>query len=88
MRLSTLEFSSRTRLVADRVHSGNTTINAKFAIDPEHNGGRDFQYDEVVRGREERRHMEADDCECCRDVIFFLFLPLLPCSDFYMYSTI
>ncbi|KAJ7680643.1 DNA repair protein endonuclease SAE2/CtIP C-terminus-domain-containing protein [Mycena polygramma] len=46
---------------------GNTTINAKFAIDPAQNGGRDFQYDEVVRGREDRRHMEADDCECCRE---------------------
>ncbi|KAJ7495967.1 DNA repair protein endonuclease SAE2/CtIP C-terminus-domain-containing protein [Mycena galericulata] len=46
---------------------GNTTINAKFAIDPAQNEGRYFQYDEVVRGREDRRHLEAEDCECCRD---------------------
>ncbi|KAJ7497593.1 hypothetical protein FB451DRAFT_1212053 [Mycena latifolia] len=45
----------------------NTTINASFVIDPARNGGRDFQYDEVVRGREDRRNMNAGDCECCRD---------------------
>ncbi|KAJ7772658.1 hypothetical protein DFH07DRAFT_953118 [Mycena maculata] len=46
---------------------GNTTINAKFVIDPAQNGGRDFQYDEVVRGQQDRRYLEAGDCECCRD---------------------
>ncbi|KAJ7141512.1 DNA repair protein endonuclease SAE2/CtIP C-terminus-domain-containing protein [Mycena epipterygia] len=45
----------------------NMTINTDFAIDPARNGGRDFQYDEVVRGREDRRHLVAGDCECCRD---------------------
>lgn len=57
----------RERLM-NSLHSDNTTINADFAIDPARNGGRDFQYDEVVRGREERRHLVAGDCECCRDV--------------------
>lgn len=47
--------------------SGNTAINASFAIDPTRNGGKDFQYDEVVRGRTDRRIMDAGDCECCRD---------------------
>ncbi|KAJ7045824.1 DNA repair protein endonuclease SAE2/CtIP C-terminus-domain-containing protein [Mycena alexandri] len=46
---------------------GSTTINAKFKIDAAQNGGRNFQYDEVVRGREDRRRMEAGDCESCRD---------------------
>ncbi|KAJ6594227.1 hypothetical protein B0H19DRAFT_1094541 [Mycena capillaripes] len=59
-------YKGRGRYATDAT-DGNATINAKFAIDPEQNGGRDFQYDEVVRGREERRHMEAEDCECCRD---------------------
>lgn len=54
--------------LANQGHSGNTTINAHFAIDPEQNGGKDFQYHEVVRTREDRRHMEGGDCECCRDV--------------------
>ncbi|KAK7005792.1 hypothetical protein R3P38DRAFT_2556497 [Favolaschia claudopus] len=46
---------------------GNESINAQFAIDPAQNGGRDFQFDEVVRGRVNRQHMEGGDCECCRD---------------------
>ncbi|KAG6816605.1 hypothetical protein H0H87_004697 [Tephrocybe sp. NHM501043] len=43
------------------------TINAQFEIDPARNGGLDFQYDEVVRNKEDRRRMDAGDCECCRD---------------------
>ncbi|KAJ6627005.1 DNA repair protein endonuclease SAE2/CtIP C-terminus-domain-containing protein [Mycena sp. CBHHK59/15] len=46
--------------------SANETINATYAIDPAQNGGLDFQYDEVVRGKEDRRRMEGGDCECCR----------------------
>ncbi|KAG8934425.1 hypothetical protein FRC01_003099 [Tulasnella sp. 417] len=42
-------------------------INALFEIDTSRNGGLDFQYDDVVRNKEERRRMEATDCECCRD---------------------
>ncbi|KAJ6569586.1 hypothetical protein B0H19DRAFT_1136135 [Mycena capillaripes] len=47
--------------------AGNDTINASYAIDPARNGGVAFQYDAVVRGKEDRRRMEAGDCECCRD---------------------
>ena len=39
-----------------------------YVIDPSRNGGLDFQYDEVVRGKEDRRKMDAGDCECCRDM--------------------
>lgn len=28
----------------------------------------DFQFDAVVRNREERKHMLGSDCECCREV--------------------
>ncbi|KAJ7187945.1 hypothetical protein C8R46DRAFT_1053135 [Mycena filopes] len=59
-------FKGRGRYANDGA-GGNTTINAKFQIDSAQNGGRDFQYDEVVRGREKRRQMEAGDCESCRD---------------------
>ncbi|KAJ7647055.1 DNA repair protein endonuclease SAE2/CtIP C-terminus-domain-containing protein [Roridomyces roridus] len=45
----------------------SSTINAQFAIDPARNGGKDFQYEQVVRGKEDRRHLEGGDCECCRD---------------------
>ncbi|KAF7361620.1 hypothetical protein MVEN_00505300 [Mycena venus] len=59
-------FKGRGRYANDNT-DGNTTINANFTIDPARNGGKNFQYDEVVRGRADRRHMEAGDCECCRD---------------------
>jgi hypothetical protein len=43
-----------------------TTINSRFTICKERNHGMDFQYDEVVKSREGRKKMLADDCECCR----------------------
>ncbi|KAG6873164.1 hypothetical protein C0995_002013 [Termitomyces sp. Mi166 len=43
------------------------TINAQFEINPTRNRGLDYQYDEVVRGRKDRKRMDAGDCECCRD---------------------
>ncbi|KAF8876589.1 DNA repair protein endonuclease SAE2/CtIP C-terminus-domain-containing protein [Infundibulicybe gibba] len=43
------------------------TINQLYEIDKSRNGGLDFQYDEVVRGKDDRRRMDAGDCECCRD---------------------
>ncbi|KAF8191271.1 DNA repair protein endonuclease SAE2/CtIP C-terminus-domain-containing protein [Pholiota molesta] len=42
-------------------------LNAIYAIDPNANGGLDYQYDEVVRNRDARRRMHGGDCECCRD---------------------
>ncbi|KAJ6499001.1 hypothetical protein C8R45DRAFT_1093270 [Mycena sanguinolenta] len=59
-------YKGRGRYANDNT-DGNTTINANFTIDPVRNGGKNFQYDEVVRGRADRQHMEAGDCECCRD---------------------
>jgi hypothetical protein len=56
------------RLRADHFCSADKTINAEYAIDPVRNGGLEFQYDEVVRAKGERRRMDAGDCECCRDV--------------------
>ncbi|OAX43777.1 hypothetical protein K503DRAFT_680246, partial [Rhizopogon vinicolor AM-OR11-026] len=43
------------------------TINSRFTICKERNYGVDFQYDDVVKSREERKKMLAGDCECCRD---------------------
>ncbi|KAJ2916685.1 hypothetical protein MD484_g3749, partial [Candolleomyces efflorescens] len=45
----------------------STSVNSKFVIDPEKNGGLNYQYDEVVRGRENRKAMDAGVCECCKD---------------------
>ncbi|KAG2149266.1 DNA repair protein endonuclease SAE2/CtIP C-terminus-domain-containing protein [Suillus clintonianus] len=43
-----------------------TTINSRFTICEERNHGVNYQYDEVVKSRDERKKMLADDCECCR----------------------
>ncbi|KIY44632.1 hypothetical protein FISHEDRAFT_50942 [Fistulina hepatica ATCC 64428] len=45
----------------------NKTINETFQIDTTRNGGFDFQFDEVVRDKQQRKAMQADDCECCRN---------------------
>lgn len=47
---------------------GDTTINAQYTIDRDQNEGLNYQYDSVVRNRDERRRLEAGDCECCREV--------------------
>jgi hypothetical protein len=53
---------------ADIFCRSDKTINAEYVIDPAQNGGLEFRYDEVVRTKEDRRRMDAGDCECCRDV--------------------
>ncbi|KAI0753341.1 DNA repair protein endonuclease SAE2/CtIP C-terminus-domain-containing protein [Daedaleopsis nitida] len=47
--------------------AGKETINAMYEINPERNHGVGFQYEEVVRDKNKRKHMHAGDCECCRD---------------------
>ncbi len=64
-------FKGRGRYAKD---SKEKTINETFAIDPKHNDGLDFQFDAVVRNKDERRKLHAGDCECCRDVCLCLFL--------------
>ena len=44
------------------------TLNEKYEIDSTRNNGLGYQYDEVVRRKEDRKNMDAADCECCRDV--------------------
>ncbi|PPR04200.1 hypothetical protein CVT24_010748 [Panaeolus cyanescens] len=45
----------------------NTTINALFEINPTANAGKAFQFEEVVRNKEQRKKLQGGDCECCRD---------------------
>jgi hypothetical protein len=64
-------FMLRRSLADTNDHSSkDQTINALYAIEPARNQGLDFQYEEVVRGKDDRRRMDAGDCECCRDVSF------------------
>jgi len=58
---------------------GDTTINAQYIIDPTQNDGLNYQFDEVVRNKDERRRLDAGDCECCHEVnrgrvVFFISL--------------
>ncbi|KAF8806782.1 hypothetical protein BYT27DRAFT_7100717 [Phlegmacium glaucopus] len=60
-------FKGRGRYRKDGETTGDTTINAQYTIDPNQNEGLDYQYDLVVRNKDERRRLEAGDCECCRE---------------------
>lgn len=40
----------------------------EYEVDPDRNDGANYQYHNVVRGRDERRKMHGGDCECCREV--------------------
>ncbi|KAF8623257.1 hypothetical protein AX17_007503 [Amanita inopinata Kibby_2008] len=51
---------------AAEINSAKKTINSTYAIDSSRNGGFDFQFDEVVRRKVDRKKMDAGDCECCR----------------------
>ncbi|THH09467.1 hypothetical protein EW145_g1985 [Phellinidium pouzarii] len=56
-------------------------INTHFKIDTSRNDGLPFQFDEIVRGRDRRRRLEAGDCDCCKnyyDHVEPLPTPLLP----------
>ncbi|KAF5353691.1 hypothetical protein D9758_008664 [Tetrapyrgos nigripes] len=42
------------------------TMNELYAINLERNEGLDYQYHEVVRGKEKRKRLDAGDCESCK----------------------
>ena len=49
--------------------AGESVVSAKNNnIDPNQNDGLNYQYDLVVRNEDERRRINAGDCECCREV--------------------
>ncbi|KAF7796799.1 hypothetical protein EIP86_007983 [Pleurotus ostreatoroseus] len=45
----------------------NDTINAQYRVDPARNDGVAFPFNEVVRKKCTRQHLEAEVCECCRE---------------------
>ncbi|KDQ23475.1 hypothetical protein PLEOSDRAFT_1114448 [Pleurotus ostreatus PC15] len=61
-------YKGRGRYAQPAQSSGSSKpINTLFAIDPKRNGGLDFQFEEVVKNKEDRKKLHAGDCECCRD---------------------
>ncbi|KAM6494591.1 hypothetical protein JOM56_009214 [Amanita muscaria] len=59
-------FKGRGRYAKD-MNSTTKTINAIYAVDSSRNGGVEHPYDEVVRRKEDRKKMDAGDCECCHE---------------------
>ncbi|EMD37051.1 hypothetical protein CERSUDRAFT_114952 [Gelatoporia subvermispora B] len=59
-------YKGRGRYAAD-AQVGAVTINALYEIDGTRNNGLGFQFDDVVRNKQQRKNLHADDCECCRD---------------------
>ncbi|KAF8827114.1 hypothetical protein HHX47_DHR5000552 [Lentinula edodes] len=45
----------------------DTAINGMYEINPAQNAGLEYQYDEVVRGREKRKRLLGEDCDDCRE---------------------
>ncbi|ELU44816.1 hypothetical protein AG1IA_01164 [Rhizoctonia solani AG-1 IA] len=46
---------------------GDKTINSEFEINPIHNEGVAFQFDSVVRDKNERKKLAAGDCIACKE---------------------
>ncbi|KAH7107454.1 DNA repair protein endonuclease SAE2/CtIP C-terminus-domain-containing protein [Auriculariales sp. MPI-PUGE-AT-0066] len=48
-----------------KAHEDVPTLNALFKINKEANHGLDYQFDDVVRNKKQRKCLEGGDCECC-----------------------
>ncbi|CAE6414365.1 unnamed protein product [Rhizoctonia solani] len=60
------EFKGRGRY-AVAPKSGDKTINSEFEINPVNNEGMGFQFDSVVRDKNERKKLTAGDCIACKE---------------------
>ncbi|KAJ3812688.1 DNA repair protein endonuclease SAE2/CtIP C-terminus-domain-containing protein [Lentinula aff. lateritia] len=60
-------YSPRTMPHATVSRNKNTAINGMYEINPARNAGLEYQYDEVVRGREKRKRLVGEDCDDCRE---------------------
>ncbi|KAL5635595.1 hypothetical protein ACGC1H_004409 [Rhizoctonia solani] len=47
--------------------AGDKTINSEFEINPAHNEGMAFEFDSVVRDKNERKKLIAGDCIACKE---------------------
>ncbi|KAI0337703.1 hypothetical protein BDW22DRAFT_1383329 [Trametopsis cervina] len=45
----------------------NKSLNSRYRLNPVLNDGVAYQFEEVVRQKDARRALHAEDCECCRD---------------------
>ncbi|CAE6449063.1 unnamed protein product [Rhizoctonia solani] len=60
------QFKGRGRY-AVAAKTGDKTINSEFEINPAHNEGMAFEFDSVVRDKNERKKLTAGDCIACKE---------------------
>ncbi|KAF8609997.1 hypothetical protein BDV93DRAFT_601074 [Ceratobasidium sp. AG-I] len=61
------QYKGRGRYAAGPSKPSDKTINSEFEINPTRNDGMAFEYDSVVRDKNERRKMNAGDCIACKE---------------------
>ncbi|KAJ3856392.1 hypothetical protein EV368DRAFT_32482 [Lentinula lateritia] len=62
-----LMYKGRGRYGKNQGREEDTAINGMYEIVPAQNAGLEYQYDEVVRGREKRKRLIGEDCDDCRE---------------------
>ncbi|KAG9125578.1 hypothetical protein FRC07_007041 [Ceratobasidium sp. 392] len=61
------QYKGRGRYAAGPSKPADRTINSEYEIDPTRNNGMDFEFDAVVRDKNERRKLNAGDCIACKE---------------------
>ncbi|KAG8682969.1 hypothetical protein FRC08_014603 [Ceratobasidium sp. 394] len=61
------QYKGRGRYAAGTSNSADKTINSEYEIDPTRNNGMAFEFDAVVRDKNERRKLNAGDCIACKE---------------------
>ncbi|KAG9100298.1 hypothetical protein FRC06_004276 [Ceratobasidium sp. 370] len=61
------QYKGRGRYAAGPPNPADKTINSEYEIDPTRNNGMAFEFDAVVRDKDERRKLIAGDCIACKE---------------------
>ncbi|KAG9095538.1 hypothetical protein FS749_010251, partial [Ceratobasidium sp. UAMH 11750] len=61
------QYKGRGRYAAGTSNPADKTINSEYEIDPTRNNGMAFEFDAVVRDKNERRKLNAGDCIACKE---------------------
>lgn len=61
------QYKGRGRYAASSSKPADKTINSEFEINPVRNDGMAFEFDSVVRDKNERRKLAAGDCIACKE---------------------
>ncbi|KAG8738491.1 hypothetical protein FRC10_006804 [Ceratobasidium sp. 414] len=61
------QYKGHGRYAASLANPADKTINSEYEIDPTRNNGMAFEFDAVVRDKNERRKLIAGDCIACKE---------------------